>query len=95
MFAKQLLDGLVFKYASFKVLNFFKSAIAWTGISVRTLKRFPTERHLVESKLMTEEEYDLYMNIDAPHGKWYKIIIYQSFKVCSNYVDFKFDQITT
>ncbi|KAF7637439.1 Bestrophin-like protein [Meloidogyne graminicola] len=38
-----------------------QSAIAWTGISVRTLKRFPTERHLVESKLMTEEEYDLYM----------------------------------
>ncbi|CAK5006714.1 unnamed protein product [Meloidogyne enterolobii] len=48
-----------------------QSAIAWTGISVRTLKRFPTERHLVESKLMTEEEYDLYMSVNAPHGKWF------------------------
>ncbi|KAL3078482.1 hypothetical protein niasHT_032778 [Heterodera trifolii] len=48
-----------------------QSAIAWTGISVRTLKRFPTERHLVESKLMTEEEYDMYMAINAPHGKWF------------------------
>ncbi|GMR56350.1 hypothetical protein PMAYCL1PPCAC_26547, partial [Pristionchus mayeri] len=48
-----------------------QSAIAWSGISVRTLKRFPTERHLVEAKLMTEEEYDLYMSTDAPQGKWF------------------------
>ncbi|KAI6187563.1 Bestrophin-like protein [Aphelenchoides besseyi] len=48
-----------------------QSAIAWTGISERTLKRFPTDRHLVMSKLMTEEEYDLFTNMDAPHGKWF------------------------
>ncbi|KHN82561.1 Uncharacterized protein F32G8.4 [Toxocara canis] len=48
-----------------------QAAIAWSGVSVRTLKRFPTERHLVESNLMTEEEYAMYMSIDAPHGKWF------------------------
>uniref|UniRef100_A0A0M3I6P1 Bestrophin homolog n=1 Tax=Ascaris lumbricoides TaxID=6252 RepID=A0A0M3I6P1_ASCLU len=48
-----------------------QAAIAWSGVSVRTLKRFPTERHLVESNLMTEEEYSMYMAIDAPHGKWF------------------------
>jgi len=48
-----------------------QSAIAWTQISVRTLKRFPTERHLVESRLMTEEEYDMYTSTNAPHGKWF------------------------
>ncbi|KAI6214528.1 Bestrophin-like protein [Aphelenchoides besseyi] len=48
-----------------------QSAIAWTGISERTLKRFPTDRHLVMSKLMTEEEFDLFTNMDAPHGKWF------------------------
>uniref|UniRef100_A0A915EIE7 Bestrophin homolog n=1 Tax=Ditylenchus dipsaci TaxID=166011 RepID=A0A915EIE7_9BILA len=53
-----------------------QSAIAWTGISVRTLKRFPTERHLVESKLMTEEEYDMYTNTNAPHGKWFVPIMW-------------------
>ncbi|KAI1709928.1 bestrophin, RFP-TM, chloride channel domain-containing protein [Ditylenchus destructor] len=53
-----------------------QSAIAWTGISVRTLKRFPTERHLVESRLMTEEEYDMYTNMSAPHGKWFVPIMW-------------------
>ncbi|KAI6176378.1 Bestrophin-like protein [Aphelenchoides bicaudatus] len=48
-----------------------QSAIAWTGISVRTLKRFPTDRHLVMSKLMTEEEFDLFTTMNAPHGKWF------------------------
>uniref|UniRef100_A0A7E4UNF8 Bestrophin homolog n=1 Tax=Panagrellus redivivus TaxID=6233 RepID=A0A7E4UNF8_PANRE len=48
-----------------------QSAIAWSGISERTLKRFPTDRHLVESKLMTEEEFDIYTNLEAPHGKWF------------------------
>ncbi|KAI6218835.1 Bestrophin-like protein [Aphelenchoides fujianensis] len=48
-----------------------QSAIAWTGISVRTLKRFPTDRHLITSKLMTEEEYDLFTNMNAKHGKWF------------------------
>uniref|UniRef100_A0A8R1HJH5 Bestrophin homolog n=1 Tax=Caenorhabditis japonica TaxID=281687 RepID=A0A8R1HJH5_CAEJA len=48
-----------------------QAAIAWSGVSVRTLKRFPTERHMVAAKLMTEEEYDLYMNTEAPHGKWF------------------------
>ncbi|CAI5453047.1 unnamed protein product [Caenorhabditis angaria] len=48
-----------------------QAAIAWAGISVRTLKRFPTERHMVAAKIMTEEEYDLYMNLDAPQGKWF------------------------
>jgi predicted membrane chloride channel (bestrophin family) len=53
-----------------------QSAIAWSGISVRTLKRFPTERHLVHSKLMTEEEYDMYTNMQAPHGKWFVPIVW-------------------
>ncbi|CAB3396868.1 unnamed protein product [Caenorhabditis bovis] len=48
-----------------------QAAIAWSGVSIKTLKRFPTERHLVASKLMTEQEYDLYMNTEAPHGKWF------------------------
>ncbi|CAI5453048.1 unnamed protein product [Caenorhabditis angaria] len=48
-----------------------QAAIAWAGISVRTLKRFPTERHMVAAKIMTEEEYDLYMSTDAPQGKWF------------------------
>jgi predicted membrane chloride channel (bestrophin family) len=47
------------------------SAIAWSGISERTLKRFPTHRHLVQSKLMTEEEYDIFSNTEGPHGKWF------------------------
>ncbi|WKY09075.1 hypothetical protein Q1695_001877 [Nippostrongylus brasiliensis] len=53
-----------------------QAAVAWSGISVRTLKRFPTERHMVEAKLMTEEEYDMYMNLDAPHGKWFVPIMW-------------------
>ncbi|KAH7700707.1 bestrophin-2b [Aphelenchoides avenae] len=53
-----------------------QSAIAWSGISVRTLKRFPTERHLVHSKLMTEEEYDMFTNMNAPHGKWFVPIMW-------------------
>uniref|UniRef100_A0A914UQ25 Bestrophin homolog n=1 Tax=Plectus sambesii TaxID=2011161 RepID=A0A914UQ25_9BILA len=48
-----------------------QAAIAWSGISVRTLKRFPTENHLVDSGLMTKEEYDLYTGTEAPHGKWF------------------------
>ncbi|CAI2354394.1 unnamed protein product [Caenorhabditis sp. 36 PRJEB53466] len=48
-----------------------QAAIAWSGVSVRTLKRFPTERHMVAAKLMTEEEYDMFMNTEAPHGKWF------------------------
>ncbi|CAJ0563253.1 unnamed protein product, partial [Mesorhabditis spiculigera] len=50
-----------------------QAAIAWSGISVRTLKRFPTERHYVDANLMTEQEYDLFMNLEAPHGKWYEL----------------------
>ncbi|KHJ88815.1 bestrophin-3 domain protein [Oesophagostomum dentatum] len=53
-----------------------QAAIAWSGISVRTLKRFPTERHMVEAKLMTEEEYDMYMSLEAPHGKWFVPIMW-------------------
>uniref|UniRef100_A0A0N5A674 Bestrophin homolog n=1 Tax=Parastrongyloides trichosuri TaxID=131310 RepID=A0A0N5A674_PARTI len=53
-----------------------QAAIAWSGISVRTLKRFPTERHLVESGLMTEEEHKMYTELDAPHGKWFVPIIW-------------------
>ncbi|CAP28972.2 Protein CBG09639 [Caenorhabditis briggsae] len=53
-----------------------QAAIAWSGVSVKTLKRFPTERHMVASKLMTEEEYDLYMNTEAPHGKWFIPILW-------------------
>ena len=49
-----------------------QSAIAWSGISERTLKRFPTHKHFVESKLMTPEEYDIFDNIDGLHGKWYE-----------------------
>uniref|UniRef100_A0A915PLS9 Bestrophin homolog n=1 Tax=Setaria digitata TaxID=48799 RepID=A0A915PLS9_9BILA len=48
-----------------------QAAIAWSGISVRTLKRFPTERHLVKADLMTEEEYKMFTNVEARHGKWY------------------------
>lgn len=53
-----------------------QAAIAWSGISVRTLKRFPTERHLVDSGLMTNEEYDLYMGTEAPHGKWFLPVLW-------------------
>jgi hypothetical protein len=53
-----------------------QSAIAWTGISVRTLKRFPTDRHFVMSNLMTEEEYDLFTTLDAPQGKWFVPVIW-------------------
>ncbi len=42
-----------------------QAAIAWSGISVRTLKRFPTENHLVDSGLMTKEEYDLYTSMNG------------------------------
>ncbi|VDK75854.1 unnamed protein product [Onchocerca ochengi] len=48
-----------------------QAAIAWSGISVRTLKRFPTERHLVEADLMTEEEYKMFTETEARHGKWF------------------------
>ena len=40
------------------------------------MKRFPTDRHLVESKLMTEEEYDIYVNTEGPHGKWFVPIMW-------------------
>ncbi|KHJ88065.1 Bestrophin [Oesophagostomum dentatum] len=53
-----------------------QAAIAWSGISVRTLKRFPTERHMVEAKLMTEEEYDMFVSLEAPHGKWFVPIMW-------------------
>uniref|UniRef100_A0A0N5AIE2 Bestrophin homolog n=1 Tax=Syphacia muris TaxID=451379 RepID=A0A0N5AIE2_9BILA len=48
-----------------------QAAIAWSGISVRTFKRFPKEEHLVKAKLMTEEEYNMYHSLNAPHGKWF------------------------
>uniref|UniRef100_A0A914C9B8 Bestrophin homolog n=1 Tax=Acrobeloides nanus TaxID=290746 RepID=A0A914C9B8_9BILA len=70
-----------------------QAAIAWSGISVRTLKRFPTERHLVESKLMTEEEYDMYTNTNAPHGKWFIPIIWIVNLVKQMYKQKKIDTI--
>ncbi|MFH4980865.1 hypothetical protein AB6A40_007574 [Gnathostoma spinigerum] len=48
-----------------------QAVICWRMISVRTLKRFPTLHHLVDSSLMTNEEYQMYMDLDAPHGKWF------------------------
>ncbi|PAV71868.1 hypothetical protein WR25_12486 isoform B [Diploscapter pachys] len=71
----------------------FNAAIAWSGISVRTLKRFPTERHLVEAKLMTEEEYDLYMSLDAPHGKWFMPTIWIVNLIKKQYHEKKIDSI--
>uniref|UniRef100_A0A183CUJ2 Bestrophin homolog n=1 Tax=Gongylonema pulchrum TaxID=637853 RepID=A0A183CUJ2_9BILA len=53
-----------------------QAAVAWSSISVRTLKRFPTERHFVEADLMTEEEYQIFSNIEAPHGKWFVPVIW-------------------
>ena len=47
-----------------------QSAIGWSSISVRTLKRFPSDRHFVESRLMTEEEYGMYAALDGANGKW-------------------------
>ncbi|GMS82142.1 hypothetical protein PENTCL1PPCAC_4317, partial [Pristionchus entomophagus] len=70
-----------------------QSAIAWSGISVRTLKRFPTERHLVAAKLMTEEEYDLYMNTDAPQGKWFIPIIWIINLIRKQYQEKKIDSV--
>ncbi|XGW04075.1 hypothetical protein V3C99_015316 [Haemonchus contortus] len=70
-----------------------QAAVAWSGISVRTLKRFPTERHMVEAKLMTEEEYDMYMNCDAPHGKWFVPIIWIVNLIKKQYAAKKIDTI--
>ncbi|CAD5228591.1 unnamed protein product [Bursaphelenchus xylophilus] len=70
-----------------------ESAIAWKALSVRTLKRFPTERHLVESRLMTEEEYDLYTNFDAPHGKWFQPIMWMLNLLKKQYAEKKIDSI--
>ncbi|GMS94303.1 hypothetical protein PENTCL1PPCAC_16478, partial [Pristionchus entomophagus] len=70
-----------------------QSAIAWSGISVRTLKRFPTERHLVEARLMTEEEYQLYMNTDAPQGKWFIPIIWIINLIRKQYQEKKIDSV--
>ncbi|EJW81355.1 hypothetical protein WUBG_07739, partial [Wuchereria bancrofti] len=55
-----------------------QAAIAWSGISVRTLKRFPTKRHLVEADLMTEEEYKMFTGVEARHGKWFVPIMWIS-----------------
>ncbi|VDN95664.1 unnamed protein product [Brugia pahangi] len=55
-----------------------QAAIAWSGISVRTLKRFPTERHLVEAHLMTEEEYKMFTGVEERHGKWFVPVMWIS-----------------
>ncbi|VDD94252.1 unnamed protein product [Enterobius vermicularis] len=48
-----------------------QAATAWSGVSVRSYKRFPTEKHLLNAKLFTDEEYKMYTSIQAPHGKWF------------------------
>ena len=35
------------------------AALAWRGISLRTIKRFPTVEHLVKAGLMTETELEV------------------------------------
>lgn len=53
-----------------------QAAVAWSGISIRTLKRFPTQRHLVDANLMTEEEYQMFSSMEAPHGKWFVPVVW-------------------
>lgn len=45
--------------------------LAWRGSSSRTLSRFPTMDHVVNSGLMTEEELKTFNDTDGPHGKWF------------------------
>ena len=47
-------------------------------LSVRTKARFPTEQHLVDSGLMTEEELTLFAKTEAPYGKWFIPIVWIS-----------------
>ncbi|KAE9413600.1 hypothetical protein Angca_006233 [Angiostrongylus cantonensis] len=70
-----------------------QAAVAWSGVSVRTLKRFPTEKHMVEAKLMTEEEYEMYTNCEAPHGKWFVPIIWIVNLIKKQYAAKKIDTI--
>ncbi|CDW56272.1 Bestrophin domain containing protein [Trichuris trichiura] len=52
------------------------SALCWRGISVRTLKRFPTIEHLVQSGLMTPEELTTFESTESPYGKWWLPLIW-------------------
>lgn len=48
--------------------------LAWRSISIRVLKRFPTVEHLVNCGLLTEEEYELFNQVDIqidPHKGWF------------------------
>ncbi|KAF8363320.1 best-23 [Pristionchus pacificus] len=50
------------------------SVLAWRSISLRVLKRYPTDEHLVSSGLMTREELVIFKNIHVkvdPHQKWF------------------------
>ncbi|GMT14264.1 hypothetical protein PFISCL1PPCAC_5561, partial [Pristionchus fissidentatus] len=50
------------------------SVLAWRSISLRVLKRYPTDEHLVHSGLMTREELTMFKNIHVkvdPHQKWF------------------------
>lgn len=52
------------------------AALAWRGISLRTIKRFPTVEHLVKAGLMTDTELEVYNNTEGPHGKWFLPILW-------------------
>ncbi|CAJ0932409.1 unnamed protein product, partial [Mesorhabditis belari] len=50
------------------------SVLAWRSISLRVLKRYPTDEHLINSGLVTREELALFKKTEVrvdPHQKWF------------------------
>lgn len=45
--------------------------LGWRLVSTRIVQRFPTNRHLVESGLITEEELKIFESVESPNGKFW------------------------
>lgn len=45
--------------------------LLWREVCLKVKKRFPKDHHLVDSGLMTAEEYDVFESASSSHGRWF------------------------
>lgn len=80
------LSGPEFKSARRSVARWtcLVSTLAWSHRSEKLAKRFPTNRHLVNAGLMTEEECEMYEDYKTTYAKWWlpTLWILNKFREC-------------